>query len=108
MINVEGDYKEIVDWLDIQLGSGVQYTQSHGGDLNFGLFSIVSDLKYECDPSHNDCIITAGYPIPLEQWDIDTQLLMRAQYENNSYIEHYRQYGRSHATAHHYVGNDYE
>lgn len=55
MINVEGDYEEIVRWLNLNHGPGVQYSDSHGVlvyrdvehravRLNYGLFSVIEDF----------------------------------------------------------------
>ena len=68
MINVEGDYSEIVRWLDAHTGEGVQYSGSHGivirpqireddepvevmfragYRINYGIFSVCEDYISE-------------------------------------------------------------
>lgn len=44
MINVEGDYKEIVQWLDdTKFYKGIQHVESHFG-LCFGLYTLVDSV----------------------------------------------------------------
>lgn len=45
MINVEGDYKEIVQWLDDSGHiKGVQHSESHFG-MCFGLYTLVDSVS---------------------------------------------------------------
>ena len=93
MENVEGNYNEIVEWLDNnKRGPGVQHSESHGevgsGNdlwtrLNYGLFSICREShrppSYEFSFTFDEQVIKEG----LESWDRDIKMFRdaREQYE---------------------------
>lgn len=103
MINVEGNYEEIISWLDDQNGSGVQHSwghdsrshiREHNESLNFGLFSIVDDMKHGEDWSG---AVMSFDPerlaVALEDWD--QQIAVESynrDYSNEIALEHWRQY----------------
>ena len=62
MQNVDGDYDEIVEWLDNNPVEGVEFFMSHGiwdaansMSLNVGLFSLEEDHYAD-----GDCLVCAG------------------------------------------------
>lgn len=61
MINVDGDYKEIVSWMNENPVRGVRHTNLHGfvldvGMMNVGLFSLNDDHSGE-----EHCLVCTGY-----------------------------------------------
>jgi hypothetical protein len=90
MQNVDGDYDEIVEWLDTYPGIGVEFHQSHGiwdADnqrlLNVGLFSLDYREPLEQDQYEEDCedcggkqFVTGGYHYYNGSYDCYTMYLL--------------------------------
>lgn len=78
MINVEGNYEEIIKYLDGLNRPGIQHAGSHGGDYNVGLFSVVEDARW-CshlpEEQHVNCI-RGGEHITIEEWDTQTRVML--------------------------------
>lgn len=67
--NIEGDYAEIVAWMDQHPNIGVRYSDSHGrerGDhFNVGLFSMVTEHLM----SPRDCLACSGEFTPVRAFN---------------------------------------
>lgn len=116
MINVEGDYDEIIGWLDEQGGNGVRHALSHYDmesyreiehNLNFGIFSIVQDSE-SCPACHrldgieniiDECSghsFLTGSWTTLEDWDEQTRQIVEAnrEYDPAVIYDYEREYER--------------